>query len=586
MAEPFRSIPLPGGYARRALAYLRHPGAASRGLRTRWLVRRDARRLQRRLGPRWSANGHRPSRRPGSEILFVSLTRWPAQVKIESVLAKAFELHGHPAAFLTTHSYWADARPYAAAFGINMPLFFDDLVGHVDPHEPGREAAAILDDAPEFRAILARRFGDAYVGRHALSTLIRSRRLTTMNPHGADRPALEGHLQEAIRLTRAAERLFDEHRPRAVLFLERGYLPYGPIFDVAVARGLNVVQYTGSHRSNGLVLKRYRSGNRFVHNFSLSAESWKVARGMPWSVERSRDIVEGLERDYRAGTWFDRKYVSTRREFLPPDEVRSELRLRPDRKVAAIFPHILWDGTFFHGETLFGDYEAWFVATLRAAAQNPRLDWIVKIHPDHVWKSKAEQIPGAPSEFGALQRALGGELPGHFRLVPPDTRIQTLALFPVVDYVLTVRGTVGIEAACHGKPVLTGGTGRYAGLGFTVDSASEADYLDRLAHLETLPPLGSDVTELARRYAYSLFRLRPWEFESFRLTFANLSQVAHPLANDLELRVQRPEDLRDAPDMLAFLRWVLDSQAEDFLQTPPAAAKPAPRAVAAARSSR
>ncbi len=83
------------------------------------------------------------------------------------------------------------------------------------------------------------------------------------------------------------------------------------------------------------------------------------------------------------------------------------------------------------------------------------------------------------------------------------------SLFGVMDYCLTVRGTAGIEAARLGVPVLTAGPARYSGLGFTIDSASRAEYLARVARIQDTPPLSDEQRELAERFAYGLFVLRP-----------------------------------------------------------------------------
>ena len=72
-----------------------------------------------------------------------------------------------------------------------------------------------------------------------------------------------------------------------------------------------------------------------------------------------------------------------------------------------------------------------------------------------------------------------------------------------------MRGTVGVEAARLGIPVLTAGPARYAELGFTVDSASRGEYLARLARIEDTPPLSAEQRELAERFGYGLFLLRP-----------------------------------------------------------------------------
>ena len=79
-----------------------------------------------------------------------------------------------------------------------------------------------------------------------------------------------------------------------------------------------------------------------------------------------------------------------------------------------------------------------------------------------------------------------------------------------MDYCLTVRGTIGIEAASFGIRVLTAGTGRYDHRGFTTDSETRETYLARIAAIETLPRLSAAEQELAERFAYGAFMLRPF----------------------------------------------------------------------------
>ena len=53
-----------------------------------------------------------------------------------------------------------------------------------------------------------------------------------------------------------------------------------------------------------------------------------------------------------------------------------------------------------------------------------------------------------------------------------------------MDYCLTVWGIIGIGAATHRIPVMTAGTGRYHGLGFTIDSQTKKEYKSRLLNIE------------------------------------------------------------------------------------------------------
>ena len=90
---------------------------------------------------------------------------------------------------------------------------------------------------------------------------------------------------------------------------------------------------------------------------------------------------------------------------------RKKLGLSSDRKVAVIFPHILWDGSFFWGEDLFDDYTHWLVETIRAASANTRLQWVVKLHPSHMVKAKQGNNADKPAELKVIEQV--------FEICPP-----------------------------------------------------------------------------------------------------------------------------------------------------------------------
>jgi hypothetical protein len=129
---------------------------------------------------------------------------------------------------------------------------------------------------------------------------------------------------------------------------------------------------------------------------------------------------------------------------------------------------------------------------------------------------------------------------------------------------------------CFGKPVLTAGTGRYAGRGFTLDSATREEYRARLARLQDLPPLTPEQTLLAKKHAYALFRVRPWKLETLQTLYTPVPIGGHPLEQNLALRLRSPRDLAEAPDLRAFARWAADARDLDYLQAlPPLAQEPA-----------
>jgi hypothetical protein len=155
-------------------------------------------------------------------------------------------------------------------------------------------------------------------------------------------------------------------------------------------------------------------------------------------------------------------------------------------------------------------------------------------------------------------------LPPHVKLVHPEAPISTYSLFQIADYVITVRGTVGIEAALFGVPVLTAGTGRYDSRGFTIDSSTRDEYRTRLATLETCPPMTEEQIALAEKYAYYVFLCRPLRLSCASLEYARDGK-ASPI---LTVRCRTPEEWLASPDMVSLVEWIRDGAAEDFVGAP------------------
>jgi hypothetical protein len=158
------------------------------------------------------------------------------------------------------------------------------------------------------------------------------------------------------------------------------------------------------------------------------------------------------------------------------------------------------------------------------------------------------------------------ELPDHVRLLLPETRISTRSLYEFADYGVTVRGTAGMEMACFGKAVFTAGTGAYSGLGFTTDSASVEEYLDRLSCIQEYGPLGATAQQRARRYVHALFVRRPWAARSFRLVFDFPESGWNPLDRNVEWAVPTVRSLHDCGDLDAWASWVLNHDSVDYLE--------------------
>jgi hypothetical protein len=302
-----------------------------------------------------------------------------------------------------------------------------------------------------------------------------------------------------------------------------------------------------------------------MSHFSLSDASWKQMKKMLWSDDMWRALHDEVVASYRSGEWFSECATQVGKSEWARDTVIRRLELDTTRKTVGLFPHLFWDATFFWGTDLFDDYEHWFTEVLKVAASNRSVNWIVKIHPANITKALRDNYQGDYSEVVAIRETLG-ELPDHIKVILPDAEISTLSLFDVMDYCLTVRGTIGIEAAIFGIRVLTAGTGRYDRHGFTMDFDSAEDYLTVLRRLPDVPPMTPSEIELARRFAYGVFMARPTPLASTSLRFSEDSKAS------AQVRVKMSgAALYEAPDVCSLAHWIRSGD-EDYLALPAAQA--------------
>ena len=278
--------------------------------------------------------------------------------------------------------------------------------------------------------------------------------------------------------------------------------------------------------------------------------------------------MDRITSHYRSGAWYNRQQLQMGKRIIPRAEVRSKLGVRPDRKVAVIFAHILFDATFFYGESIYPDYEQWLIETVRGAIANPGLDWVVKVHPVNVWRSRMDGVPMEQIEAEALLREFG-KLPPHVSLMKAETEINTYSLFEAIDFGITVRGTIGMELPCFGVPVVTAGSGRYSGHGFTIDTESRESYQSILSRLHEFNPLSKEQKCLARKYAFGAFFLRPIPTESFRINYHAQSFGVNALTYNVELEPIRMGLWPNVPDLQRIAKWATASLSSDLLASEP-----------------
>lgn len=476
-------------------------------------------------------------------------------VRTELGLIKGLELAGFTPVVLSHRNPWL-IRYYKLA-GVEEFLFWDEFADSIDT----AAAEATVDRWHSFDDILAFEYEGARVGRCAASTLLRHLRVGSLDLQAPEiRESLAGYIASGMAYATATQAIIREVQPQLAMFVDRGYSPQGELFDICLREAVDTITWNAAHRSNALMLKRYTLDTRDEHPASLSEESWRQLRTMRWGEEHRERLRQELYTTYASGDWYSEVGTQFNKHIVEPNEIQQRLGLDPKKKTAVIFPHIVWDGTFFWGQDLFDNYEEWFIETVRVACTNNQVNWIIKIHPANIVKNIRDGVQGEPSEIVALRKHIG-QLPSHLFIISADSDINTFSLYELMDYCLTVRGTVGIEAAVFGIPVLTAGTGRYDHKGFTIDSETREAYLARIAEIQDIPPLSPDQRELAERFAYGVFMLRPLYLTTLTLEYQKNAEAT----SRTRINATSKKDLLNAHDLRAFAQWVSDSNQLDFL---------------------
>ncbi|WP_031386695.1 capsular polysaccharide export protein, LipB/KpsS family [Desulfonatronum thiodismutans] len=175
---------------------------------------------------------------------------------------------------------------------------------------------------------------------------------------------------------------------------------------------------------------------------------------------------------------------------------RDELLIKLGRPVSLnlpvvfVMPHAFSDAPHGLGLILFRDYYQWYVKTLEHISTIDNILWIVKPHPSSYMYG----------EDGIAKSVLRKFLTKNVVLCPED--MTTASVFDTADAVVTVQGTIAIEAACMGVPAVLAGDAPFSGYGFTHDPKTREEYFHTLSNINSLKRLADDQMTKARQVLY------------------------------------------------------------------------------------
>lgn len=483
-------------------------------------------------------------------VLLVSLSNMNYNVCWEALLAREFDLRGYRVVVLTN---WAHKRVVTTFQHLGAPLLFQHWLFFKIALRWFFKISSELEGVDQLRSY---QWNNVNIGQCVIGSLaakFRVGKVDWSNPKV--RQTAKRYLRRAAIYLEVAQEVLDRVKPDLILANDKGYMGSNEIFSLAVERKIDFIQWCSCHESNTLMIKRYRQNNKKDHPFSVSASTWQRIKNLPWQEDYQKEVYSVFEQGYLGQNWFQYKRLACDLKTIDKEGLMKKYQLDPSKKIAVLFSHVMWDANLFYGEDLFLDgFEEWFVESAKAMLKNKAVNWLIKIHPANKFKHVTENIQGDYREIKALREVLG-QVPEQIKIIYPEDNINPFSLFKIIDYAITVRGTIGAEFSCYGVPVLTAGTGRYSGRGFTIDSDSREEYLKRLLNIQAIAPLNEEQRRLAILHAFVFFKLRPLKFTSWQ-------EKGSGLERDLDIKIKAPEQ---AKDIQRLVDWAINSQEEDLL---------------------
>jgi hypothetical protein len=455
-------------------------------------------------------------------ILICNLSTIIATSKFEALISNLFLNNNYKVFILLNKRNKIIEKIFSSVGEINF-VFLDNYSNIIDYESINKKVNYIinhhLDDFINFE------FENVRIGRNVLSKVVRHFRIGEIDKNNLDHL---NYLRTVLANSLTTISLFNEFlkdkKFDKALFNERGYTPSGEIFDICLKKNIDVIQWISSPTPNCFSFKRYNINNRDQHPLSISIDGWNKLTKNSNIINESKNINDYYKELYTTDGTYNyqelnkgKKIVTERNAFL------NSFGINNNNKIAVIFCHILYDATFFYGTSLFNNYQEWLIETIAIAIKNKNINWIIKVHPVNVWRSKMDGKIMDQLEKIILEKYYG-KLPSHIIFMPADTCINTFSLFNNIDFGITVRGTVGMELPCFNVPVITAGTGRYNNHGFSIDPISKEEYFQILKNLHNISNNSLNFNSLnAQIFSYTTLNLRAIKVNYVNLKLNNIA---------------------------------------------------------------
>lgn len=337
------------------------------------------------------------------------------------------------------------------------------------------------------------------VGKHANAAAIRYFLFGKLNFDNAKEMAvLRKKLYYAMVAIKVASHVFEKEKPNTIFMLHGIYSTWGPFLSYFASKGVETVVYENRTSRNG------------YFTFFRNSEAFSMHGKQEWLDFEKKDLLK--EEKEEVENYLDNRLKGNIGEHLMFKKnidsaenkkyILNWLFKKEYKKRYIIYPNVFWDECIAGNiSNIFDDGFDWIDKTIEFFKQNPDYQLIIKPHPGELI------LEGCSKGIAEYIRETHGNLPDNIYTLKSDTVLKLSDLFESRDDIvcITFNGTIGIESAVLGIPVLTVAKVHYKEAGIVKAISSQQEYFSLLKDSKELFDFARDHIDLAKKYAYFYF---------------------------------------------------------------------------------
>ncbi|SDH74733.1 Capsule polysaccharide biosynthesis protein [Vibrio xiamenensis] len=182
-----------------------------------------------------------------------------------------------------------------------------------------------------------------------------------------------------------------------------------------------------------------------------------------------------------------------KKKYSREETLKITNKLDKDKKNVFVMAHAFSDAPHVGEGILFLDYYDFLEKTLIRLNGNENINCFVKSHPSsYMWGEK-----------GGVETIIEQNNLNRIVILPSD--YSSASIIDSADYIVTAKGTAGIEFSCAGIPAVTAGKGYYYGFGICIEPNDVEEYYRVLDDITNIEPLDHDKIKRAHIVLYHSF---------------------------------------------------------------------------------